>query len=267
MSSIDSTNEQVVLDNEVVTTQSTDSSDSLDSEVVNTQSTNSSDPFDNEVVNEILIPPKRLSAAKMVDEFFKKNTTFSDLIESVKNEANTSDETFLKLGDELVSIKKQLENTIKDKGNNTDTTKIKKVFTALKNETANRVKVFDICTINKVVKISENAKITEYRNNKTLPNRWGTLYLLASLSDEAIDNLIVTNNVTSEITRKELSKLVDGVKGKAAKEPAKALSLCDENGNALSDDNKNAIIRALEKHNLHFKIHAGKTLYKLSDFI
>jgi hypothetical protein len=43
--------------------------------------------------------------------------------------------------------------------------------------------------------------------------------------------------------------------------------LYEEDGNDLPDDKRNEILRLLEKHNLHFKIHAGKTLYKLSDFI
>jgi hypothetical protein len=224
------------------------------------QSTDLSSPFDSKTVNEILAP-KRISAQKIAESILSQNIEFSNLIQAVNTEANTSDETFLKLGDELVLIKKQLENTI------TDSLKVKKVFTIVKNETAKQVKVFDISTINKVVKVSENVKITEYRNNKTLPNRWGTLYLLASLSDEEIDNLISTHNVTSEITRKQLSKLVDGIKGKIAKEPTKALSLCEEDGNALNDDKKSEIVRLLEKHNLHFRIHSGKTLYKLSDYI
>jgi hypothetical protein len=232
-----------------------------------TLSTDSSDIFKDEFINEIIHTPKRISAKTIADNIFSKNTEFSKLIKTVNKEANNSDETFLKLGDELALIKKQLENTIKDKNNEPDSNKIKKVFTIVKNETAKRVKVFDISTINKVVKVSENTKITEYRNNKTLPNRWGTLYLLASLPDEEIDNLIVTYNVTNEITRKELSKLVDGIKGKVAKEPTKALSLYEEDGNDLPDDKRNEILRLLEKHNLHFKIHAGKTLYKLTDFI
>ena len=60
---------------------------------------------------------------------------------------------------------------------------------------------------------------------------------------------------------------MDDIKGKVAKEPVKALSLCEEDGNALSDADKNEIIRLLEKYNLHFKIHAGKKLHKLSDYI
>jgi hypothetical protein len=189
-----------------------------------------------------------------------------NLIDEVSNKSDISDETFLKLGDQLVDIAQQISNSDYING---DEKKAKKVFIAVKKATAERAKAFDVNTINKVVKVSRNEKIKEYRKSGTLPNRWGTLYLLTSLTNEQIDDLVTKNNVTKNITRIEMSKFVNEMKGKEhhSSKDVPVVTFTTKDGTELDDGQLESLREIVEELDLHIKIRAGKKLYKINELL
>jgi hypothetical protein len=142
----------------------------------------------------------------LATKYLDMHNGINGLIDDVNQSVDISDDSFLKLGDQLAIIFDEIEAN--------DKPAAKKIFIALKKQTAEKVKAFDVNTINKVVKVARNKVISQYRNENKLPNRWGTLYLLTSFSDEKIHDLIAFNDITVDTTRKELKQIADGIKGK-----------------------------------------------------
>ncbi|MEN9897631.1 MAG: hypothetical protein RLZZ66_1280 [Pseudomonadota bacterium] len=130
------------------------------------------------------------------------DSTVLDLISNIGKSENKQDETLLALGDKLAEIKARI---ISEYSNEKD---VKLIFNIVKKETASKLKSTDITTINKLVKITTNLKITQYRKEKKIPNRWGTLALLTSIEDEKIEKLVNSGDLNFSITRAELKNII-----------------------------------------------------------
>jgi hypothetical protein len=152
------------------------------------------------------------------------------LIKNVDNSIGKQDETLLALGDKLAEIKTQVALD-----NNNDDKKTKNIFNAIKKETASKLKSTDITTINKLVKITTNSKITQYRRENKIPNRWGTLTLLTSLDDSHIETLVASGEINNSITRAELKRIVDNTR-QIIKTPKAKLIIINENKQSVNDD-------------------------------
>ncbi|MEN9897630.1 MAG: hypothetical protein RLZZ66_1279 [Pseudomonadota bacterium] len=152
------------------------------------------------------------------------------LIKNVDSSIGKQDETLLALGDKLAEIKLQVALD-----NNNDDRKTKNIFNAIKKETASKLKSTDITTINKLVKITTNSKITQYRRENKIPNRWGTLTLLTSLDDSRIEDLVASGEINNSITRAELKRIVDG-KRQIIKIPKASLVIINEDKQSVNDD-------------------------------
>jgi hypothetical protein len=169
------------------------------------------------------------SAAVLAADYV--NSDVIELIKNVDNSAGKQDDTLLALGDKLAEIKAEIK-AIKD----IDETRVNSIFNAVKKETVSKLKSTDITTINKLVKITTNPTITKYRNEKKLPNRWGTLALLTTLEDEKIDKLVIGHNLNSSITRAELKLLVDKAREIVKVSKASLIIINDAISTASNDD-------------------------------
>lgn len=169
------------------------------------------------------------SAAALAIDYV--NSDVVELIKNVDNSAGKQDETLLALGDKLAEIKAKIEAI-----ENIDDKRVSSIFSAVKKETVGKLKSTDITTINKLVKITTNATITKYRNEKKLPNRWGTLALLTTLEDEQIDKLVSSSNLTSSTTRAELKQLVDKERQIVTTSKASLIIISDNLSSASNDD-------------------------------
>jgi hypothetical protein len=163
------------------------------------------------------------SAAVLAADYV--NSDVIELIKNVDNSAGKQDDTLLALGDKLAEIKAEI-----------DETRVNSIFNAVKKETVSKLKSTDITTINKLVKITTNPTITKYRNEKKLPNRWGTLALLTTLEDEKIDKLVIGHNLNSSITRAELKLLVDKAREIVKVSKASLIIINDAISTASNDD-------------------------------
>jgi hypothetical protein len=152
------------------------------------------------------------------------------LIKNVDSSIGKQDETLLALGDKLAEIKLQVALD-----NNNDDRKTKNIFNAIKKETASKLKSTDITTINKLVKITTNSKITQYRRENKIPNRWGTLTLLTSLDDSRIEDLVASGEINNTITRAELKRIVDGTR-QIIKITKASLVIINEDKQSVNDD-------------------------------
>jgi hypothetical protein len=177
----------------------------------------------------------------LTTKYLDKHNEVEKLITDVNESADISDDSFLALGDQLAIIFDEIEAN--------DKPAAKKIFIALKKQTAEKVKAFDVNTINKVVKVARNKVISQYRNENKLPNRWGTLYLLTSFDEEKIHDLIAFNGITVDTTRKELKQITDGIKGKKSS-PAtiKRLTIKRADGKEVTDKEKNKLVAFLAKN-------------------
>lgn len=171
----------------------------------------------------------------------KHNDKMEPLITDVNEALDLSGDSLLTLGDQLAIIFDEIEADDKQSA--------KKIFVALKKQTAEKVNAFDVNTINKVVKVACNKVISQYRKKSKLPNRWGTLYLLTSLNNEKIHELIASNKITAEITRKDLKGIVDGIKAKKSKTTTiKRLTIKREDGKEVTEKEKNKLVQLLQKN-------------------
>jgi hypothetical protein len=168
------------------------------------------------------------------------NSDVVKLINDVDNSAGKQDETLLALGDKLAEIKIKIQSD-----NSNDEKKAKSIFSAVKKETANKLKTTDITTINKLVKITTNPIISKFRQEKKLPNRWGTLALLTTLEDEQINKLVVVNKVNHTITRIELKELVDNSR-QIVRVAKASLIIINENLSSASNEEIEKLNLALE---------------------
>lgn len=177
----------------------------------------------------------------LATKYLDKHNEIGKLIDDVNDALDISDDSFLILGDQLAIIFDEIEAN--------DKPAAKKVFVALKKQTAEKVKAFDVNTINKVVKVARNKVISQYRKENKLPNRWGTLYLLTSFNDEKIHDLIAFNGVTVDTTRKELKQIADGIKGRKSK-PAtiKRLTIKRADDKEVTDKERDKLVQFLQKN-------------------
>jgi hypothetical protein len=164
----------------------------------------------------------------IVSTYIDSNTM--SLIKNVDNSIGRQDETLLALGDKLAEIKLQISID-----NDNDERKTKNIFNAIKKETASKLKSTDITTINKLVKITTNVKISQYRHENKIPNRWGTLALLTSLKDEQIEELVTSGEINNSITRTQLKQIVDNAK-QIIKTPRASLVIINEVKQSIDDD-------------------------------
>jgi hypothetical protein len=193
----------------------------------------------------------------LATQYLHKHNEIEKLITDVNealdfsNEAlDFSDTNLLKLGDELAIIFEDIQTN--------DKKSAKKVFVEIKKQTAEKVNAFDVNTINKVVKVACNKVISQYRAEKKLPNRWGTLYLLTSFDDEKIHKLIASNKITAEITRKDLKGIVDGIKAKKSKTTTiKRLTIKREDDKEVTEEEKNELVQILQENG--WVLHEPKT--------
>ena len=109
----------------------------------------------------------------------------NEKIEEFQRTEQRVDESFLEVGNILVSIKN--EKKLDDK-----------IFGQLKKEVAKKI---SIRNINKVVAIAKCDVIQ--RNKERLPKSWGTLYLLSRM--ENLEELIDSEKITSTTTRAQIT--------------------------------------------------------------
>lgn len=177
----------------------------------------------------------------LATKYLDKHNEIGKLIDDVNDALDFSDDSFLILGNQLAAIFDEIEGD--------DKPAAKKVFIALKKKTAEKVKAFDVNTINKVVKVARNKVISQYRKENKLPNRWGTLYLLTSFDDEKIHELIMGNGITVNTTRKELKEIADGLKGKKTiPTKTKRLTIKRADDSEITDKERAKIIQLLDKN-------------------
>lgn len=177
----------------------------------------------------------------LVTKYLNAHNDMEKLIGEVNDALDYSDDSLLKLGDELAIIFNEIEAH--------DKPAAKKIFIALKKQTAEKVKAFDVNTINKVVKVARNKVISQYRKENKLPNRWGTLYLLTSFDDEKIHDLIAFNDITVDTTRKELKQIVDGIKGKkSSPTKTKRLTIKRADDKEVTDKERDKLVQFLQKN-------------------
>lgn len=175
------------------------------------------------------------------------NSEVITLIKNVDNSAGKQDETLLALGDKLAEIKSKIEADL-----SIDEKKEKSIFSAVKKETASKLKTTDITTINKLVKITTNPVISNFRQEKKLPNRWGTLALLTTLEDSQIEKLVTSHNLDDSITRAELKQLVDKSR-QIVKKPIVSLIIINEHLESATDEEIEKLNLALEDLNWRVK--------------
>jgi hypothetical protein len=149
----------------------------------------------------------------LIETYSKKES-----LQSIIAELNSSkvDTTLLRYGDELIQIKREIKEELETGGKIVPEkieAELKSIFTKIKKQTAQEIKAFDVTTINKVVKISENEIITKYRNEKKLPDSWGSLTLLTSLANDEIQKLVEENEISNDSTRSQLMEVVKKTKG------------------------------------------------------
>jgi hypothetical protein len=144
----------------------------------------------------------------LAEKYLEQSQEMIAAINDVNTSQDLQDDSFLALGDHLAVLFDKIE---------TDDPKIaKKVFVALKKQTAQKIQAADVNTINKVVKVARHKILSQYRKSQKLPNRWGSLYLLTSLSEEQIHHSVENNDISPNSTRKELQQLVMQLKGDKA---------------------------------------------------
>lgn len=122
-----------------------------------------------------------------VNDFQNEIAEIKEKIEIFQRAEEKADESFLEVGNILVSVKneKQLED---------------KIFTQLKKEVA---KTFSIRNINKVVAVAQCDVIQA--NKERLPKSWSSLYLLSRM--ENLAELIESEQVTPTTTRAGINAL------------------------------------------------------------
>jgi hypothetical protein len=122
-----------------------------------------------------------------VNDFQNEIAEIKEKIEIFQRAEEKADESFLEVGNILVSVKneKQLED---------------KIFTQLKKEVA---KTFSIRNINKVVAVAQCDVIQA--NKERLPKSWSSLYLLSRM--ENLAELIESKQVTPTTTRADINAL------------------------------------------------------------
>jgi len=202
---------------------------------------------------------KKLSKEEEKEEIDASATGYIDnhnelkkLISDVNTAQGNSDDSFLSLGYQLAAVADEFEKKVTDKK------LAKKVFVAIKKQTAEKVNAFDVNTLNKVVKVASNKVISKYRTEQKLPNHWGTLYLLTSLDDEQIEALVDSNedvangtNALVNTTRKDLKKIVDSIKGTDPKpKEIKRLIIVRKDGGYIkeNDNAKAKLVQFLAKN-------------------
>jgi hypothetical protein len=149
----------------------------------------------------------------LAKDYFKKYPNLTIFIEEIRSQEQNSDEPLLSLGKELSRAYSDIETEVKDKK------QANKIFIEMKKQAAERMDVFDVTTINKVVKIARNETISKYKDEGKLPNRWSTLALLTSLEDDDIESLIAKNYITANTSRRDLKVILDSSGLKASKKP------------------------------------------------
>jgi hypothetical protein len=169
----------------------------------------------------------KTTTAKTAPNLSKYQSEIDKLVKDIKADENKSkdaigkvDKTFLTLGDTLV--KAQIEAKLS-----------KKDFVTLKNDTATQLGSSGTRNITKVVKVAENAKITELRNANKIPANWGwgTLYLLTGLDDVQFASVVAGIDASSMVTRDELATKIKALKtdDKPASKKRLIIKLADEN--------------------------------------
>jgi hypothetical protein len=144
----------------------------------------------------------------LAEKYLEQSQEMIVAINDVNTSQDLQDDSFLALGDHLAILFEKIE---------TDDPKVaKKVFIAIKKRTAQKIQAADVNTINKVVKVARHKILSQYRKSQKLPNRWGSLYLLTSLSEEQIHHSVENNDISPNSTRKELQQLVMQLKGDKA---------------------------------------------------
>jgi hypothetical protein len=144
----------------------------------------------------------------LAEKYLEQSQEMIVAINDVNTSQDLQDDSFLALGDHLAILFEKIE---------TDDPKVaKKVFIAIKKRTAQKIQAADVNTINKVVKVARHTLITQYRKEQRLPNRWGSLYLLTSLSEEQLHHHVTNNDISPTSTRKQLQDLLAQIKGDRA---------------------------------------------------
>lgn len=144
----------------------------------------------------------------LAEKYLEQSQEMLVAINDVNTSKDLQDDSFLALGDHLAILFDKIE---------TDDPKVaKKVFIAIKKRTAQKIQATDVNTINKVVKVARHKLITQYRKQKKLPNHWGSLYLLTSLSEEQLHHHVTNNDISPNSTRKQVQDLLAQIKGDIA---------------------------------------------------
>jgi hypothetical protein len=143
------------------------------------------------------------NATDLAKDYFEQHQNLNELVDKIRLQEKNSDEPLLLLGEELSRFSREIKTQLKNDK------LAKQVFVEMKKQAAEKMDVFDVTTINKVVKIADNETIQKYKKEGKLPNRWSTLALLTPLKGEVIEKLMANNSITADTSRRDLKAILD----------------------------------------------------------
>jgi hypothetical protein len=143
------------------------------------------------------------NATDLAKDYFEQHQNLNKLVDEIRSQEQNSDVPLLSLGEELSKFSREIKTQLKNDK------LAKQVFIEMKKQAAEKMDVFDVTTINKVVKIADNETIQKYKKEGKLPNRWSTLALLTPLKGEAIEKLMAKNSITADTSRRDLKVILD----------------------------------------------------------
>jgi hypothetical protein len=161
---------------------------------------------------------------------------YDEQLKSAKENAELSDTAFYNIGEKLLEVHAKIQSDYADDVVDAKAqVKIKKYFAAFKLRVADKIQK-NISNVDKVFKVAQFKQTDEFKKYANrLPDSWGTLYLLLSLKDKKLDELMADDDITKAMTRAALSKKISELnKPKAVKQVSLKFKL--KSGKSITDD-------------------------------
>jgi hypothetical protein len=174
-------------------------------------------------------------------------------LKSAKENAELSDTVFYNIGEKLLEVHAKIQSDYADADADVDDVdakankvKIKKYFAAFKLRVADKIQK-NISNVDKVFKVAQFKQTDEFKKYANrLPDSWGTLYLLLSLKDEKLDELMADDDITKAMTRAALAKKISELnEPKAVKQVSLKFKL--KSGKSITGDDIAKLILELDK--------------------
>ncbi len=130
----------------------------------------------------------------------------------------------------------------------------RKTFSNLKKSTAEELGKNDIRNIDKVVKVAKSKDLDDYADR--LPSSWATLYLAASLKKEELEILMLDKEITSDISRAELSNKIKVLKAKP--HVTKSVTVKKLDSSEILPEDKQRLEKLLQENGWKIHVPASK---------